>query len=550
MSRVDISVVVVSYNVRPFLDHCLQSIQRAANGLSVQIIVVDNASADDSADLVKTRYPDVGLIENSENVGFARANNQAFKRADGDAVLILNPDSFVQEDTLKILWDSLRSLDDVGAVGPKIIMPDGRFEPRSMRGFPTPWVAFAYLSGLSSLFPKNRFFSRYLLTYLDPDEQHDVDALSGCCMMVRRSLLDALQGFDEDYFMYGEDLDLCYRIRRQGHRILYQPATRIVHFKGESTRRSTIDHRYHFRKAMRLFVDKNLAGNVSQLSKGLLTLGFWVQGMGRLLIPLLHRLYTPLVDVLLLNLLILTGRLLRFGAPTYSPEVWLINSIYTLFYLGAGFYFGAYGSKRFSGRLSLYSSLTGAVLAAAFTYFFKQWAFSRFVVLWFSVWMILTMPGWRILFKRWVQKKASDVSRRFIRRRALIVGADDLGRRIAVQLTSNGTSQIDPVGFVDFREENIGQVIAGIPVLGNADELDRIIDMEGVEELVFSTSEVSYDHIIGLIQSLKNRKLEFKIIPSQQLDPAAEITLLHMEIDTLNQRRSRSGGSKESPPSE
>lgn len=547
MSRVDISVVIVSYNVRPFLDHCLQSVQRACDNLPVQIIVVDNASSDASADMVRSRYPDVTLIENKDNVGFARANNQAFEQAVGDAILIINPDSFVQEDTLKTLWDCLQSADDVGAVGPKIIMPDGRLEPRSMRGFPTPWAAFSYLSGLSSLFPKSRFFSRYLLTHLDPDRQHEVDALSGCCMMVRRGLLNDLNGFDGDYFMYGEDLDLCFRIREQGYRILYQPATRIVHFKGESTRRSDIDHRYHFRKAMRLFVDKNLTGDVSQLSRGLITAGFWFQGIEKKLIPLLQWIAVPLIDVLLLNLFIFTGRWIRFGAPTYGLEVWLVNAIYTLFYLSSTMYFGAYGSKRFSGRLSLYSSLTGAILAAAFTYFFKQWAFSRFVVLWFSVLMVFAMPGWRILFKKWMQKKSSAVTRRLIKRKALIVGIDDLGRRIADQLTSNGSGQLEPVGFVDFREDCIGQIIGGIPVLGNVNELDRIIDIEGVQELVFSTSEVSYEHIIELIQSLKHQKVDFKVIPSQKYDSAAEITFLHMEIDSLGRARTRSSASKRSP---
>lgn len=547
MSRVDISVVIVSYNVRPFLDHCLQSVQRACDDLTVQIIVVDNASSDDSTHMVKNRYPGVTLIENGDNIGFARANNQAFEIASGDAVLILNPDSFVQEDTLKTLWDCLQAEDDVGAVGPKIIMPNGHFEPRSMRGFPTPWAAFSYLSGLSALFPKSRLFSRYLLTHLDPDQQHEVDALSGCCMMVRSSVLNDLNGFDGDYFMYGEDLDLCYRIRQRGYRILYQPATRVVHFKGESTRRSNIDHRYHFRKAMRLFADKNLAANVSLVSKGLLTLGFWFQGIERKLIPLLQGIIVPLIDVSLLNLFIFTGRWIRFGAPTYGPEVWLVNGIYTLFYLASAFYFGIYGTKRFSGRLSIYSGLTGAILAAAFTYFFKQWAFSRFVVLWFSVLMVLAMPGWRILFKKWMQKKPSEVTRRLMKRKALIVGIDNLGRRIASQLTSNGTAQLEPVGFIDFREDGVGQVIGGIPVLGNVKELDHIIEMEGVQELVFSTSEVSYEHIIGLIQSLEHQKLNFKVIPDQQADSAEQITFLHMEIDSLGRSRSRPSSSKRSP---
>ncbi|MFH1515913.1 MAG: glycosyltransferase, partial [bacterium] len=496
MSRIDLTVVIVNYNVRPFLDHCLQSVERASSGLKVQTIVVDNASADDSVEMVKARYPDVILIENRENKGFARANNQAFELALGETVLILNPDSFVQEDTLHSLISCLESSEDIGAVGPKIIMPDGRFEPRSMRGFPNPWAAFSYLSGLSSLFPRSKFFSRYLLTYLDPELQHEVDALSGSCMMVRREVLRKLHGFDGDYFMYGEDLDLCYRIKQLGYRIIYNSKTRIVHFKGESTKRSDIDYRFHFQKAMRLFVDKHLAGSLSIVYRGIIALGFWFQSIEKKLIGFLQSVSIPVIDILLLNLFILLGRLIRFGTPAYDSGVWLVNMVYTFFYLASGLYFGVYGSKRFSGRYSFYAGITGAVLASAFTYFFRQWAFSRFVVLWFSVFMILAMPGWRILFRNWVRGKSSGVARKLIRRRALIVGTDELGRRIGQQLLSNGTGELDPVGYIDFYEDDAGHIIEGIPVLGGVKELDRIIEMEKVQELVFSTGNVSYERII------------------------------------------------------
>lgn len=270
----DLTVVVVSYNVRPFLDHCLQSVYRAAGDLSLQVIVVDNASQDGSADMTARRYPGALLIRNRENLGFGRANNQAFVQAAGEAVLILNPDAFVQEDTLRVLLNRLRQSPYLGAVGPMILLPDGRFEPRSMRGFPTPWPAFTYFSGLAALFPASPRFSRYLLTYLDPTREHEVDALTGCCMMVRRGLLEKLGGFDSDYFMYGEDLDLCWRIHKAGYRILYSPEARILHFKGESTRRCLKDAGRHHQQAMRLFVDKNLAGSLSRPIRTAISLGF------------------------------------------------------------------------------------------------------------------------------------------------------------------------------------------------------------------------------------------------------------------------------------
>jgi GT2 family glycosyltransferase len=281
MSAVDLSVVIVSYNVRLFLDHCLQSVFRAARDLRVQVIVVDNASQDGSAEMADRRYPQACLIENRENMGFARANNQAFAVAKGEAVLILNPDAFIQENTLRVLLTRLSSSREVGAVGPMILLPDGRFEPRSMRGFPTPWAAFSYLSGLSRMFPHSPHFSKYLPAYLDPAQEHEVEALSGCCMMVRGDLLRQMGGFDADYFMYGEDLDLCWRLHRAGYRLRYTPATSIVHFKGESTRRSAIQAEEYQTRAMRLFVDKNLAGSISQPVRGALALGFGLHALGR-----------------------------------------------------------------------------------------------------------------------------------------------------------------------------------------------------------------------------------------------------------------------------
>ncbi|TKJ38390.1 hypothetical protein CEE37_12790 [candidate division LCP-89 bacterium B3_LCP] len=536
MDRVDITVVIVNFNVRPFLDQCLQSIQKACGGLTVEIIVVDNASGDDSVEFVKGHYPDVILIENGENVGFAKANNQAFNIANGEAVLILNPDSFVQEDTLQILFDSLKSSKFIGAVGPKIIMPDGRFEPRSMRGFPTPWAAFSYLSGLASLFPRSPVFSRYLLTHRDPDREHEVDALSGSCMMVRRTLLEELDGFDGDYFMYGEDLDLCYRIRKKGYRVLYNPQTQIVHFKGESTRRSNIDKGYYFHQAMRLFVEKNLAGSVSHFARGLITLGFFFQDVEKKLAKLFQNIAVPCVDLLLLNIFALTGYWIRFGNPVFDPVIWLVISIFSVFYLASGFYFGIYGARKFSGRKALYSAVVSAIVASTFTYFFRQWAFSRFVVLWFGILMMLSMPGWRILFRNFVRKKSKSAVRSFIKRKTLIVGTDKLGRRIGDQLSCNPKSELEPVGYVDFSEDGAGKIISGIPVIGHVGELDRLIGLEGIQEVVFSTAEVPYERIIRLIQSLNNQKLNFKIIPSQNGDERDEITFLRLEFASIKSR--------------
>jgi len=210
----DLSVVIVNYNVKAFLEQCLIAIARARGDLNIEIFVVDNASVDGSQAMVKKRFPHVNLIENRQNVGFSTANNQAIKRAQGEYILILNPDTLIQEDTLSILKKKLDDNPRLGAVGCKLLNPDGSFQIASRRSFPTPWVAFSRITGLSRLFPKSRLFGKYNLSYLDPDIESEIDVLAGSLMMLRQTALDEVGYFDEDYFMYGEDIDLCYRIKK------------------------------------------------------------------------------------------------------------------------------------------------------------------------------------------------------------------------------------------------------------------------------------------------------------------------------------------------
>ena len=186
----DISIVIVNYNVKAFLEQCLIAVKRASAGLGVEIFVVDNASVDGSQAMVKKKFPYVRLIENSTNVGFSSANNQALSLAGGKYVLILNPDTLIQEDTLVVLKKYLDEHQDVGAIGCKLLNPDGSFQIASRRSFPTPWVAFCRIVGLSRLFPKSSIFGKYNVTYVNPDAEAEVDVLSGSLMMLRKSVLD------------------------------------------------------------------------------------------------------------------------------------------------------------------------------------------------------------------------------------------------------------------------------------------------------------------------------------------------------------------------
>ncbi len=253
-----VAVIIVNYNVRDLLDRALRSLHETAGTLINEIWVVDNASTDDTVDYLAQHWPNVNLIVNKDNRGYSQANNQGIKKSQSDYILVLNPDTEVQRGALQELVEFMDSRPQAGVCGPKIISPQGFFRPECRRGFPTPLAAFSRLFGLASLFPRSRVFGKYHLTYLEPDYEAQVDALSGACMMVRRKVTEEVGYFDEDYFLYGEDIDWCWRMKKAGWEVWYIPRASIIHIKGASMRRSSGRSDWFFFEAMRVFVRKHL----------------------------------------------------------------------------------------------------------------------------------------------------------------------------------------------------------------------------------------------------------------------------------------------------
>lgn len=251
-----LSVIIVNYNVKYYLEQCLESVRRASRGLQVEVFVVDNRSTDGSVAYLRERFPEVTFMENKENVGFARANNQAIRSSNGKYVLLLNPDTILAEDTLIRFVDFVEEHPEAGGVGAYMLRADGIFAPESRRGLPTPFVAFCKMSGLSYIFPKSRLFGRYYMRYLDENEINEIEVVSGACMMLRREALDKVGLLDEDFFMYGEDIDLSYRVMQGGYKNYFLPV-RMLHYKGESTVKSSYRYVYTFYQAMRLFFRKH-----------------------------------------------------------------------------------------------------------------------------------------------------------------------------------------------------------------------------------------------------------------------------------------------------
>lgn len=267
-----LSVIIVSYNVRFFLDQAIASVLESDCDFEYEIIVVDNGSTDDSVEWVKNTYPTVRVFDLKKNLGFAKANNFAAQRAKGDCILLLNPDTIVQSDSLQSCYDYLSAGKHVGAVGLRMYDGQGKYLPESKRGFPSPWTSFCKITGLNELFPNSKLFNYYYLGHKSSDIDQEVDVLTGAFMMLRRDRYIELGGLDEDFFMYGEDIDLCFRLHESGFQNYYLASSSIIHFKGESTSKRSLQYIKTFYSAMSIYAGKHYNRHILAL------LSLFIQG--------------------------------------------------------------------------------------------------------------------------------------------------------------------------------------------------------------------------------------------------------------------------------
>ena len=272
-----LSVIIVNYNVKYFLEHCLCSVQKAVQNIEAEVLVIDNCSSDGSVSYLNPLFPGVRFIKNSENLGFGKANNLCIRLAKGDFVLLLNPDTLLQEDTLQQCLTAFEKDEKTGAIGVRMISGSGRFLKESKRAFPSAAAALYQLTGISALFPTSKVFSNYHLGHLSEHRNHEVDVLCGAFMMIRKTVLNKTGGFDEDFFMYGEDIDLSYRIQKAGYKNLYLATTSIIHFKGESSVKGSPRYVKMFYHAMEVFVKKHYGGSGKTAFVVLLRAGIWLR---------------------------------------------------------------------------------------------------------------------------------------------------------------------------------------------------------------------------------------------------------------------------------
>ena len=261
-----LSIVIVSYNSKDFLEECIESIYAETKDICFDIWVVDNNSCDNSVEMLNNRYPQVNFIEDKHNQEFAKANNQAISKTQSGYVLLLNPDTLILQNAIERTVKFMDEYPDVGIAGCRVLNTDGSLQLACRRSIPTPWVAFFRLTGLSKLFPNSKIMAKYNLTYLNANKHHEVDAVSGAFLMIRKKVIDEIGMLDEKFFMYGEELDWCLRAKRKGWKVTYYPDAEIIHYKGECSKFNSRKAAFEFHRAMYLFHKKHFAKEYSPIT--------------------------------------------------------------------------------------------------------------------------------------------------------------------------------------------------------------------------------------------------------------------------------------------
>ena len=540
----DISIIIVNYNVEHFLEQCLKSVRLAVKNVKAEVFVVDNISIDGSVAMVKEKFPEVILIENKDNVGFSRANNQAMRMAKGKYVLLLNPDTVVEEDTFFKTVKFMDETPDCGGLGVKMIDGKGVFLPESKRGLPTPAVAFYKIFGFSKIFPKSKKFGKYHLGYLPMDETNEIEILSGAYMMMRKEALDKVGLLDEDFFMYGEDIDLSYRIVLGGYKNYYFPETSIIHYKGESTKKSSVNYVFVFYNAMIIFAKKHFSAKNAKTFSFLINIAIYLRAGFAIFSRVLKNLMIPAIDLTLITtaLFIISYYYQNVQDLSFDPELLTIAlPSYSLVWVVFTYFLGGYDKP-----IKLLSAIKGVFFGSAFLLMIygllpKEIQFSRFILLFGSVSTLII-----ILLIRWVLSilkvegySLDDATKK----RFLIIGDEDEKDRVLPLLKQTTTvsyfGQLSPVEYGDLEGLDVGKL----------NQLSDYIYINKIDEVIFSAKNLSSQRIIELMSNISaGKRVDFKIaqpdsmylIGSNSIHTSGDLYILDLNtIGTVKNRRNK-----------
>ena len=511
---IDISIVVVNYNVKYFLEQCLHSVRKASQNISSEFFVVDNNSVDGSCAMIREKFPEVHLIENDQNLGFSRANNQAIRLSSGRYILLLNPDTVIEEDTLTRCLDHMEKNPDAGALGVRMIDGKGNFLPESKRSFPTPRIAFYKVFGFSRLFPKSRVFSRYHLGYLDENEMNDVEVLPGAFMMLRKSALDKVGLLDEDFFMYGEDIDISYRLMKAGYRNIYFPETTIIHYKGESTRKGSMNYVITFYRAMIIFARKHFSRKMAKSYTFLINIAIYFRAFLAIARRFIKNIFIPLLEAALIYLGFYIikpvwesykfphgggypAEYMAFVVPTYII-IWMLS----LFFSGAydrPFKLGSVVKGIFAGTL---------IILVIYALLPESLRYSRALLLIGGAWALSSGILLRLLAHiSGIHGFELSTSRK---KRIIIVGSLTESERVE-SILKKTEIRTEVIGFVSTIHDSSNKF------LGQTSQLSEIIKINRIDEIIFCAADMSSQDIISSMMNLSDIRITYKIAPPESL---------------------------------
>jgi GT2 family glycosyltransferase len=535
-----LSVVIVNYNVEFFLEQCLNSVYEALKHVEGEVFVVDNNSIDGSVSMVKSKFPDVHLIENKDNVGFSKANNQALRIAKGTYHLLLNPDTIVEEDTFLKVVRFMDEHPDAGGLGVKMIDGKGNFLPESKRGLPTPKDAFYKIFGFSRLFPKSKRFGRYHLSFLDKEQIHEVEILSGAFMLMRKEALDKVGLLDEDFFMYGEDIDLSYRIVLGGYKNYYFPETRIIHYKGESTKKSSVNYVFVFYNAMIIFARKHFSEKNARAYSFLINLAIYFRAGLAILSRFIKKAFIPLVDIMfvIIGLFIISERYQMMEHILIPEELlFLMLPIYGLTWFLSQVFVGGYDKP-----IRILKNAGGAIIGTAlilmaYALLSKDYQFSRLIILLGGAWVFLYYLISRIILHYLVgegYRIGGAKNKRFV-----IIGDLEEAQRVH-QILDQTNTKIQSVDYLSPSNEREEEQF-----IGTLNQLDQVIDIHKIDEVIFCAKNISAADIITKMLQLEKLDVDFKIaqpetsflIGSNSIDSKGDLYV--MDINRIHKAANR-----------
>ena len=542
-----LSVVIVNYNVKHFIEQCLFSVLKASENMNCEIFVVDNNSVDGSVTLIKDKFPQINLIVNKTNTGFSVANNQAIKLAKGEYVLLLNPDTVVQEDTFTKSIAFMDAHPEAGGLGVKMLDGQGNFAPESKRGLPTPSVAFYKMFGFSRFFPKSKKFGKYHLSFLPENQINEIDVISGAFMLMRKSVLDTIGLLDETFFMYGEDIDLSYRIKKAGYKNYYFPQTQIIHYKGESTKRSSLNYVIIFYKAMAIFSKKHFSGSNAFWFNALIHLAIFLKAGIALLSRFLKAFTVPILDfsVITFGLFVIKNIYQQntgFDEDIYSEK--LLNVAFPLYALA--WIIMVYFNGGYDKPIKLFKIMRGVLIGTVFilmgySLLPEYLRFSRALILLGTSWALLCFVLTRILFHLLKLKSYSLFSAKT--KRIAIIGEEQEFNRVSALLKETHANP-SFVGFVSADNKGVHNPY----YIGKIIQIDEIIKVHQINEIIFCAKDISTQFIINNMLTLVSSGVDFKIAPpeslsiigSNNIDTAGDLYMIDVNsISKSNNKRNK-----------